>query len=102
MEEIPAGGLGEGSKESQTAPLSSTSGITHVLPTFKAELVELRSHIWNSGLVLTATSEELDASQQISDHLVDDGGVGRHFPQLQHLGVQGAADSVPLQSCARM
>lgn len=103
MEEIPAKGkhLGKCSKGSKTTPLPSTPSITEVPPTFKAKLVELGGHIWNGGLVLTATSEELDAFQQISDHLVDDGGEGRHFPQLQHFGVESAADSGPLRSWAK-
>lgn len=100
--EIAAGEktFGEAPKNRKAALYPPNPRLTRVPRTFKAELVELSSHICNGGLVLAATPEELDALQQISDHLVDDGGEGFDLLQLQHFGVEDAAESGPLWSCA--
>lgn len=70
------------------------------LPTFKAKLVELRGYIRNGEPVLTGTPEKFNAPQQVPNNGMDHGGKGRHLLQLQHLGVEGAAEPGPLWSCA--
>lgn len=92
---MPAGGERHGHDQRS---IISTCAFTAPL-TLKAELVELSRQIWDGGAVLAAAAQELEAVQQVAHHLVNDGGVGRRLPQLQHLGVQDAADPVPLWSC---
>ena len=50
--------------------------------TFEAKLVELSREVRDEGLVLAAEPQALDALQEVTDHLVNDGSVRRHFLQL--------------------
>lgn len=50
--------------------------------TFEAKLVELGCEVRDQSMVLAEQSQALNALQKVTDHLVNNGSVRRHFLQI--------------------